>query len=222
MITLPVYLVIDTSASLGGDIDLVNQGLVDLFSSLQREPLVADTVRIALIRFSSQAEELIPLTDVDSIGMIPTLHAAGATDYGVAFSLVRQLIVRDVADLRTANVRILRPLMFFVTDGAPIDTSWQTTLRELQSPEFRAHPTIIAIGFGSADPGILRDVGSDRGGAFMISDTTSIRDALHSISSGLASMLISTAQSSTSQSGEAPAIPLPPDWLDLSSIRDVL
>lgn len=220
MKTLPAYLVMDTSASLSGDIDAINQGLAGLLDGLLLEPTVANTIRIALIQFSSEARVVIPLTDVHNIKTMPSLQAHGATNYGVAFSLVRQLIPRDVAELRAAGLRVLRPVMFFVTDGSPADPSWQTTLRELQSPEFRERPTIIAIGFGTADPSILREVGSDKGGAFMISDTISIRDAVGSISSGVTSMLTSTLVSSVAP-GDALSISLPDEWLDLSSIPDV-
>lgn len=221
MIALPVYLVVDTSGSLTGDIDAINQGLADLFSSLLLEPRVAGTVRIALIQFSSEAREVVPLTDIHNVDTMPNLQAQGSTDYGAAFSLVRQLISRDVAELQAAGVRVFRPVMFFITDGSPVDLSWQTTLRELQSPEFRERPTIIAIGFGTADPSILREVGSGKGSAFMISDTISIRDAVGSISSGLTSMLRSTVHSTVLKSGDTLSVPLPDEWLDLSSIPDV-
>lgn len=221
MITLPVYLVVDTSGSLVGDIDAINQGLADLFESLLLEPTVADTIRIALIQFSSDATLVMPLTDVHNVRTTPNLQAHGTTNYGAAFSLVRQLVPHDVAELRAAGLRVLRPMMFFMTDGYPTDGSWQATLQELRSPEFRERPTIVAIGFGTTDPSILRNVGSGKGRAFMISDTMSIRDAVGSIPSALTSMLTSTVQSSVSKSGNAPPVPLPDGWLDLSSIPDV-
>jgi uncharacterized protein YegL len=99
VITLPVYLVVDTSASLMGDIDAVNQALAELLYSLRREPILADRVRVAVIQFSSDAREVLPLTEIDRLESLPILQAGGATDYGAAFSLVRRLIPRDVEEL---------------------------------------------------------------------------------------------------------------------------
>lgn len=220
MITLPVYLVVDTSGSLIQEIDAINQGLASLFESLSLQAIVADTVRIALVQFSSDATLAIPLTAVSDIKVTPSLQAHGRTNYGAAFSLVRQLIPSDVGELRAADVRVLRPMMFFMTDGYPTD-AWEVALRELHSPNFRERPTIVAIGFGTADPNILREVGGDKGRAFMISDTIDIRNAVDSISTALTSMLTSTVQSSITKAANAPSVPLPEGWLDLSSITDV-
>jgi uncharacterized protein YegL len=216
--TLPVYLVVDTSASLMAEIGSINEALGNLFDSLAREPAVADTVRIALIQFSTDASVVMPLSNIGDITMVPTLEAGGATNYSAALRLVRQLIPKNVAELRAAGLEVLRPLMFFVTDGSPADPYWQVALEDLISPEFRAHPTIVAIGFGSADPGILRAIGGGKGGAFMLSDAISIRDSVGSIWSTLTSMLTATAVSSARSPGDVSPVPIPAQWLDLDSL----
>lgn len=221
---LPVYLVVDTSGSMSGEsINAINDELIHLLDSLRRQPDQVETIRIALIQFDSYASEVFPLTDLQDI-TVPNLQAGGATDYGAAFRLVRQLIARDVAELRTIGLRIFRPVMVFITDGHPVDSSWRLALEELESPEFRERPTTIAIGFGSADPSVLREIsrGSSGGGAFMVSDTLGIRDAITSIFSTLKSMLVSTVRSSVSRSSDVPAINLPGQWIDLSTITDII
>jgi uncharacterized protein YegL len=216
--TLPVYLVVDTSASLMGEIDSINAGLVNLFESLEREPAVVDIIRVALIQFSTDARVVMPLTNIGHITMIPSLEAEGTTNYTAALRLVRQLIPKDIAELRAAGLEILRPLMFFVTDGSPTDPDWQVALEDLISPEFRAHPTIVAIGFGSADPNILRAIGGGNGRAFMISDAVSIRDSVGSIWPTLTSMLTATAISSARSPGDVSPVHIPAQWLDVNSL----
>jgi len=219
--TLPAYLVVDTSASLAGDMDTMNQALADLKDSLCQDPVTADAVRFALIQFGSDAKEVVPLTKIADLESLPVLQASGGTDFGAAFSLVHRVILRDVADLRQAGERIFRPLLFFFTDGSPMDPSWRDALRELQATEFRERPTIVAFGIGSVDPSILRAIGSGKGGAFSVSSTLSTPDAIVSIFSGLTSMLTSTFISSVSETGVEPPIQLSDQWLDLSSIEDI-
>jgi uncharacterized protein YegL len=222
LIVLPVYLVVDTSASLTGEIDSINAAAASLLRSLAADPVMAGAVRVSLIEFSDDARTVIPLSDVTDVTRMPTLVAGGTTNYSAAFSLVRQVIPKDVANLKNEGFKVFRPVMFFMTDGSPTDQygspadqSWQTTLEELRPPKFRQGPTIVAIGFGSADPVIIREIGSGRGGAFMISDAISAPDAIRSIWSPLTSMVTATVISSSGDS-EAPPIQVPPEWLNLS------
>jgi uncharacterized protein YegL len=216
--TLPTYLLVDTSASLTGDMDTINQALAELIDSLRQDPVLADSVRFALIQFASEAKEVVPLTKIYDLESLPVLLASGGTNYGKALSLVHRLILRDVADLRQAGERIFRPLAFFITDGSPMDPLWRDALQELQATEFRERPTIVALGIGSVDPSVLREIASGKGGAFSVSSTLSTADAIISLFSGLTSMLTSTFKSSVSKAGVEPSIHLSDQWLDLSSI----
>ncbi len=213
MTALPFYLVIDTSASLMGDIGEIDQQLAELLDFLKSNPVTADKTWVSLIQFSSNAEEVVRLSKVDNIEGFPSLRAGGATNYGAAFSLVRRLIARDVAELRSIGERIYRPVMFFLTDGSPIDVAWREDLRELQAS--RERPTIIAIGFGSVDPGILREVSSQN--AFMISESAdSGVMVISSIFSFAKTLLGSTIQSTVSNAAGL-SVSVPTEWIDLSS-----
>jgi uncharacterized protein YegL len=213
-IVLPVYLVIDTSASLRGEIDSVNEALASLLHSLVVNPALEDIVRISLIEFSDGARTAMPLSQVSETTQAPVLVAGGSTNYSAVFDLVRQVIPTDVADLKRHSYRVFRPVMFFITDGSPTDLGWQAALEELRSPEFRLRPTIVAIGFGSADPAIIGEIGSGKGSAFMISDAISTREAVDSIGSALPKMLVSTVTSTRTPGGTLPAS-VPAPWLNL-------
>lgn len=222
MTSLPVYLVADASSSLASDIHTVNEAIGSLFYSLSAEPSLADAVRVAVIQFASEAEEILPLSDIREITSIPAIKASGSTDYGAAFRLLRQIIPRDIAAMRIQGLQVFRPVMLFITDGSPTDPDWRDALQELQSPEFRERPTIIAFGIGSVDPSVLREVGSANGGAFVVSSRLSTSGAIRSIFDGLSTMLSSTLQSSVSPGAPAASIALSDDWLNLSSIPEGL
>lgn len=163
LVVLPVYLVVDTSASLRDEIDSLNEAVAGFFRSLAHDPTLADMVRLCLIEFSSESTTVVPLRDPTAVSTVPTLIAGGMTNYSAAFNLVRQEILADVAELKHQGFRVFRPLMFFLSDGVPTDPSWPTALDALRSPEFRQGPTIVAVGFGSADPAIIGEIGRGRG-----------------------------------------------------------
>lgn len=221
MIALPVYIVVDTSASLMGDMDAVNSSLAELLDVLRSEPLVADRVRVAVIQFDSGAREAIPLSDIRNLATLPTLVASGSTNYGEVFRLVRELVPRDVAALKDEGERVFRPLVFFISDGSPMDDGWREELRWLQSSEFRERPTIAAFGIGSVDPEILREIGAGKGGAYMVSARLNTDEAIRSVFNGLTTMLSSTVHSTTSPSEQIKPIDLSDDWLDLTALPDL-
>ena len=213
-VILPVYLVVDTSASLAGEIDSINEAVAAFFRSLLLNPSMADIVRVGLIAFSGDARIIKPLSLVGDGRSAPRLVTGGTTNYSAAFTLVREVIPSDVASLKVRGLRVFRPVMLFLTDGAPADPLWQTALDELRKPEFRERPTIVAIGFGSADPAIIREIGSGNGGAFMISDAISVGEAIASIGSALPSMVQATLLSSRSPS-HASSGSIPAHWMEL-------
>lgn len=219
MTALPVYLVVDVSASLSNDINSINEAISQFVDAARKVPLVGDLVRLAIIEFSSDAREVLPLGEITDGGSVPLLKTGGGTDYGAAFRLVRALIPRDVQTLRlSGDTPIYRPVMFFVTDGSPMDATWEQDLDELRSPEFRQRPTIIAFGIGPVDPDVLRRVGSGPGNAFLVSSRLDIGDAIRSVFEGFTSVLASTAIS-TIQPGRSPGtVPVSGDWVDLSSL----
>ena len=110
---LPFYIVCDESASMhdNGGIDAINQSLPELHATISADPLVNDKTRIALIAFSSTAEVLVPLAAAADIGEMPGVDAAGATDYGSVFQLLKAAFLaeaKQVCYLKKSRKRVLR------------------------------------------------------------------------------------------------------------------
>lgn len=213
---LPVYLFVDTSASMAGEIARAEEGLTSLINTFSLSAAYAD-IRIAVVGFDDTATEILSLIS-PADAQIPGMHAGGGTNFANAFRLAKQIISRDMKSLRADGNSAFRPLLVFISDGAPMDASeWPNAFNELQSPNFREHPTIIAIGFGSADPSTMLHIGT--GGAFAMSEDLSPGEALNEIFAGLTSMIGSTVISSTEKGGGTP-MPIPPSWLNLGTILD--
>lgn len=141
---LPVYLLIDCSASMVGDaITAVDMGLRQLLADLWSNPQAMDTVWLSLITFASTAEQIVPLTEISEFDPVP-LSAGGATALGEAIALLSESMEREVRKTARDQKGDWKPLVFVLTDGEPTD-QWEEPVDDFRK-ENRA--TVIACGAG--------------------------------------------------------------------------
>ena len=213
---LPVYLLLDVSASLTGVVDDLNDAVAALLTSLEGEPQVAEIARISIITFSDHAEAVLELCEIASAASrMPRITAGGGTAYGPALRLARDRIGTDLDLLRSEGRRVFRPLLLFITDGAPTDTHWYQDLDALTDPGFPARPTILAFGFSSADPTILRRLAGTQGQAFVVGRERPSTFSCSVCSEGISESLKLTTQSSTA-GVRGPSLRIPDDWIDVT------
>lgn len=161
---LPIYVLCDESARMTGElVDALNKMLPEMHEEIGGSPMVASKIRFCLIGFSDQARVLLPLCDLGEVASIPTLTAAGGTRYGAAFDLLRDTIIRDVADLREQGYRAMRPAVFVFTGSRPDDDGeWRAARDRVADLTWNAHPNILAFGFGEADESTVTRIASTR------------------------------------------------------------
>jgi uncharacterized protein YegL len=128
---LPVYLLLDTSGSMGGEpIEAVKNGVQIMISSLRGNPQAQETAYISVITFDSSANQIIPLTDLGSFQM-KEIQATGGTSLGEGLKLLSTCIDNEVAKTTPETKGDWKPLVFIMTDGVPTD-SWQNGLAEFK------------------------------------------------------------------------------------------
>ena len=161
---MPFYLLVDESGSMSGSpVDAVNEGLMTIWREVIKEPLVSKMVWVSVIAFSDHAEVLLPLTDLNEITAMPGCSTKGATNFGNAFRKMKQVIDSDVMDLKAQGMKVIRPVVFFMSDGEPTDAGWQQAHAELTDPGYGFRPHIMSFGIGSADGRTIYDVATDPG-----------------------------------------------------------
>jgi uncharacterized protein YegL len=133
MQVLPVYMLIDSSASMEYRLRAIEDLLLDLVDEFSSSVVLGDQVRVAVLGFSDRAEIILPLSDLTEQRRIPHLQARGGTSWGSAFELLDRTVTHDMRLLRADGVRIFRPLVIFIIDGAPND-NWRP-----QYAKFREH-----------------------------------------------------------------------------------
>lgn len=152
---LPVYLLLDTSGSMSGEpIEAVKNGVQVMISSLRQNPQAIETAFLSVITFNTEANQIIPLTDLASFQMVD-ISASGTTSLGEALKLVSTKIDYEVAKTTMEQKGDWKPLVFIMTDGIPTD-NWQSGLAEYQK---RKVAFTVACGAGSgADTNILKQI----------------------------------------------------------------
>ncbi|MBO9690263.1 VWA domain-containing protein [Chryseobacterium sp.] len=129
---LPVYLLLDTSGSMTGEpIEAVKNGVQMMLHSLRQNPQAIETAYVSIITFDSQANQIIPLTDLASFQMLD-LKASGTTSLGAALSLLADKMQSEIIKTTTEQKGDWKPLTFIMTDGIPTD-NWQTGYQKLKS-----------------------------------------------------------------------------------------
>jgi uncharacterized protein YegL len=142
---LPVYLLLDCSGSMAGEsIAALEMGLKALLGDLHNDPNALETVWISVITFTSTAEQLVPLTELNDFRP-PHLMAEGTTALGEALDLLTDRILAEVQFTGPDHKGDWKPLVFLLTDGEPTD-DWE---RAAENFHLRGLATVIACGAGS-------------------------------------------------------------------------
>jgi uncharacterized protein YegL len=190
----------------GAPIDAINKSLPELHQEIGGNPVVADKTRFCLISFSHEAQVLLPLSDLSDITSVPALTASGGTSYSVALDLLYDTINKDVADLKAAGHQVLRPAVFFLTDGQPNDTAeWPAAHKKVTDPGWNARPNILAFGFGEADDATIQQIATVR--AFIADGTLGPAQALQEFAKSLIRSIINSGTSADPSGGMSLAMP---------------
>lgn len=128
----PIYILLDVSASMRrptpqgrtpqGEFERM---IPDLIMSLAESPSLARTAWISVIAFGDHAELLCPMTSLAEAPHVRSPHQGNHTDYVAALRFLGEKIGADRQLIESHGegqhyrTRVGRPLVFFITDGAP-------------------------------------------------------------------------------------------------------
>jgi uncharacterized protein YegL len=215
---LPVYLLLDTSGSMGGaPIQSVREGLEQFQREVAEDPFAREVVKVGVITFSSDAQlvtgGLVPISAFQP----PHLVASGVTRLDLAFKVLLESMDRDVVHaVKGGHKGDWKPVVFVLTDGRPTDENGHETdslwkpAREavVNRPKGKNKPSVIvAVGCGpNVDDETLKAIST--GTAFRMGTSQAAFVALFQYLSR--SIAISVQPGGTPEDPFA-GVPLPPD-----------
>ena len=158
MIT-PFYLVCDESQSMeGAKLDACNTALSNIHAAVAADHIVNDKIRIGVISFSDTAQVLLPLSKMTDVVDFSGLVVKGGTNYGNAFTCLKNTIQTDMVDLQKSGAKMCRPIVFFISDGEPTDTNWKAAHAQVADKTWPFSPHIISFGLSGAQADTIREV----------------------------------------------------------------
>lgn len=155
----PCYILFDESASLNDlKLEAVKQTLQCISLALITDPLADLLVRLGVVTFSDAAEESIPLSKLSDLSHLLGAVSRGGSNYTAAFTTVKLVIDRDIPYLRSVGFRVLRPFIYFISDGKPTSTDWLTAHAALMSSNNQFAPNILSCGVTGAVGEVIKEV----------------------------------------------------------------
>jgi uncharacterized protein YegL len=152
----PCILLLDTSGSMEGEsINELNRGLQAFRQELFNDSLSMKRVEIAVVTFGPVSV----LQDFTTADMFrpPQLVAAGDTPLAAAVQRGLGLLKTRKQILRDNGIKLFRPWIFLITDGAPTDR-WQNLPQIIREGEESKSFSFFALGVKGADFNVLRQI----------------------------------------------------------------
>ncbi len=204
---LPIYLLLDTSGSMGGEpIEQVKYGLQMLVSALRKDPQALETAFLSVITFDSSAKQVVPLTDLASF-QSPAIVASGSTAMGDALRLVSECRNREVNQAGGAAQADWKPMVFLMTDGSP-DPGWEKGLERFKREKWGI---VVGCAVGSGDIAVLQKIAGESVVRLANADSSSIAAFFKWVSASIivGSQKVETAHKDVGGLNELP--PPPPE-----------
>ncbi|MFF4401610.1 hypothetical protein [Streptomyces sp. NPDC001480] len=193
--TALIYLVLDESLD-RTCLEELNRGLSDLHSALSAAPELSTALRLSVLGMAATTEPRLQLETVTSGTRTPILTGRPGLSYGHAFQLLTTVLGQDVGVVKGEGAQVLRPIVHFVTGGAPEEgEGWREAHRTLTDTTGNpAAPHVIALGLGRADTFAIRGVATRPEFAFMAPPNQDAVSAAHSCAAFLRDSVVGYAR----------------------------
>lgn len=160
---LPCYVACDVSLSMADHLDELNQGLREFRGAVHADASITDRVLCSVIGFGEEPSVVQRMLPMDSLVDLPAPGACAGTNFGPAFTFLRDVIDEDLRLLAAHRVRVHRPMVFFLSDGQPTDpVTWPPAYSFLTDPAWACCPRVVTFGVGDADEEALGRIGTFR------------------------------------------------------------
>lgn len=134
---IPICLCIDTSRSMlyNGRIDLIKQGILNLYEELKNDFQISNSAEIAIVTFNNEAEILENFETVSEKN-IPSFKVGGNTALGKGVNLSLDILEQRKDLYKNNGIDYYQPWLIIMTDGASYGEP-KSILNQSQDRTFR-------------------------------------------------------------------------------------
>ncbi len=120
----PVYVLLDTSGSMGSNVDQLKSGFRDLVDQLSNDSQVCELVALCVVAFDTNVKKLIPLSRLWDISSDIQITTGGVTLTGQALKAVNEMAKNELHFVSQNGFEAdYKPLLVIMTDGECTDES---------------------------------------------------------------------------------------------------
>lgn len=179
----PVIFLLDTSGSMSGaPIGAVNDAIRNVLPELvsMNESNADNEIKIAVMTFDYDSKwiigenELMSPEDVQNVWR--DLDANGYTSMGAAFRALNEKLSVSNGFMKRASGSVA-PVLFLLSDGEPTD-DYRAGLQVLQKNNWYKIAVRVAVGYGDANDGILREFTGNEGTVLHTNDTNELKNTI--------------------------------------------
>ena len=157
---LPVYFLIDVSASMDGEPILTVGTIIQrLLADLRADPCALETAWISVITFGDNTKQVVPLTPLDEF-RIPKFTIGGGAAFGPALSLLCECREFEVVKATAERKGDWRPIVLTFVNGSKPVGDIDKGIHDFMSHKWWSY-VFIAVG-QNADIVTLRRISRDR------------------------------------------------------------
>ena len=132
---LPIYFLIDVSRSMGGaKMAAVNEGLQGIVDKFRKDPIVLEMGWISIITFSTEAKQLLPLTNVLDV-QLPNIKALGWTNLELGLKKLLECMSEEIIpnDIELEQKGDYKPVVVIFSDGGQSKGEWHNIIEEVHA-----------------------------------------------------------------------------------------
>lgn len=154
--SLPIVFLLDTSASMEGEgIRSLNQGIKSFKEEVSQSDSARSELDIAIVEFNTHAkvvQDFVPLSEMQW----EEFKAAGKCNMGEGIDLAIDMAVKRREFYREKGIGVLKPWIFMISAGAPVDDIEEARARIFEEDAKGAYGNIRFWSIGV--PGYNKDV----------------------------------------------------------------
>lgn len=133
---LPVYFLIDTSRSMtGAKITAVNEGLAAIVAGLRTDPHALEVAHMSIITFSTEAKQVLPLTNILEITQLSRINAIGWTNIEAGLNKLLECMDKEILtnDIRLERKGDYKPVVIIFSDGGQSRGDYHNILEQVHA-----------------------------------------------------------------------------------------